>query len=119
MSEESKSRKYRDAIDALVDMCRDGQGQVGPDRVRSGVWNPSATDSFMPDQNAVNLLLAKLSSQDRKVLAGLLAQQVETGVFETLKVLENHGIEPFDTGYEGSPYNDFVGRLGNWRWPDA
>jgi len=41
-----------------------------------------------------------------------------TGVFETLKTLEEFQIEPFTDGYEGSPHNDFVGRLDDWSWPE-
>lgn len=41
------------------------------------------------------------------------------GVFETLKVLEQAQIPPFENGYEGSPYEDFTGRLvlDDWPWP--
>ena len=46
-------------------------------------------------------------------------QEVVTGVFETLKVLEQYQIEPFKDGYEGSPFNDFIGRLADWNWPEA
>ena len=48
-----------------------------------------------------------------------VAQEAVTGVFETLKVLEKFEVEPFRDGYEGSPYNDFVGRLDDWNWPEA
>jgi hypothetical protein len=66
----------------------------------------------------MNLLLARLTRADREILATILTQQVETGVFETLKVLEQFGIAPFEDGYEGSPFNDFLGRLANWEWPE-
>jgi hypothetical protein len=42
---------------------------------------------------------------------------VVTGVFETLKALEEFQIAPFVDGYEGSPYHDFIGRLDGWEWP--
>jgi hypothetical protein len=38
-------------------------------------------------------------------------------VFETLKALEQFAIKPFKNGYEDSSYNDFVGRLNGWEWP--
>jgi hypothetical protein len=60
-----------------------------------------------------------VSADDRNILAGILADQVVTGVFETLKVLEQFGVEPFTQGYEGSPFNDFVGRLIDWEWPES
>ena len=60
-----------------------------------------------------------MSHQDREILAGMLAHEAELGVFETLKVLEQFQVEPFEDGYEGSPYNDFIGRLADWEWPEA
>lgn len=109
-----KPKAYRDAIDALVQMCHEGQGQIGARRVRSGVWIQNAT----PEAEEINLLLARLPVEDREILANLLASEVVTGVFETLKVLEEFQIPPFEDGYEGSPFNDFIGRLGGWQWPE-
>src|SRR4051812_21386400 len=100
-----KPQIYRDVIDALVRMCRDGQGQIGPRRAREGVWNPNASAEFLPDQHKMNLLLARLPAGEREVLAQMLAHEVEVGVFETLKALEELGVAPFDDGYEGSPYH--------------
>ncbi len=108
---------YRQAIDRLVDECRDGQGQIGPVRARNGIWNESARSDFLPDQYRINELLGELSKSQRETLAGMLEDQFSRGVFETLKVLEDLGIEPFLEGYEGSPYHDFVGRLDDWQWP--
>lgn len=111
-----KPQIYRDFIDHLVDVCHNGQGQIGARRVRAGVWNKFATAECMPDQHEVNLLLARMPDADRQILAGLMAKEVELGVFETLKALEQFEIPPFETGYEGSPFNDFIGRLGDWVW---
>jgi hypothetical protein len=119
MSTPQKPPAYREMIDELVRVCKDGQGQIGARRVRAGVWNANATPDFIPDQHAINLLLKRLSAEDREIIAGMLAQEVVTGAFETLKVLEKFEIEPFRDGYEGSPYNDFIGRLDDWSWPDA
>lgn len=99
-------------------MCHDGQGQIDSERVRKGVWNQNANADFIPEQHQINLLLERLSPSDREILAGMLAQSVVTGVFETLKTLEEFQIEPFTDGYEGSPYHDFVGRLDDWSWPE-
>jgi hypothetical protein len=107
---------YRDVIDLLVDVCH--KAGLAP-RMRAGVWNVNATAERMPDQHAVNLLLARPSAADREILAGLMAQHVVTGVFETLKALEEFEIAPFDSGYEGSPFNDFIGRLVDREWPPA
>jgi hypothetical protein len=39
------------------------------------------------------------------------------GVHETLVVLHEEGVPPFDGGYEGTPFHDFTGRLQGWPWP--
>jgi hypothetical protein len=114
----SKPQVYRDVIDALVDMCKNVQGQVGPDRARRGLWNQNATSEFIPDQHEINLFLARLSPKDRETLAAMLEHQVEVGVHQTLAILGDHGIEPFVEGYEGAAYNDFVGRMQEWEWPE-
>jgi hypothetical protein len=113
-----KSQAYRDVIDHLVHVCRNGQGQIGAERVRAGVWHKYATAHHLPDQHEINLLLTRLSAADRDILAKLLAEEVELGVFETLKALEQFDIPPFESGYEGSAFNDFVGRLAGWNWPE-
>ena len=116
---EQKPSIYREVIDALVTMCKDDQGQIGARRVRAGVWNQNATPGFLPEQHQINLLLTRLLPADRDLLAGMLAQAVVTGVFEALKTLEQFQVAPFEDGYEGSPYNDFVGRFDGWDWPQA
>ncbi|MCC6669568.1 MAG: hypothetical protein IT458_00790 [Planctomycetes bacterium] len=119
MKGEHKPRAYRDIIDELVAVCREGQGQIGPTRTRAGVWNPHIDVSSDPHQHAINLLHARLSWADREIVAQMLAEAFEGGVFETLKLLESHGIAPFEDGYEGGPFQDFVGRLaGTWDWPE-
>src|SRR4051812_28773820 len=109
MNEPHKSKIYREMIDELVQMCKEGQGQIGARRAREGIWNRNASTDFIPEQHEINLLLKRLSPADREILAGMLSHAVVTGVFETLKVLEQFEIEPFKEGYEGSPFNDFVG----------
>ena len=121
MSTPEKPKIYREVIDELVRVCRDkdGLGQLGPRRAREGVWNRNATKDFIPEEHEFNLLLKRMTPADREILARMLAEQVETGVFETLKVLEQFGVEPFQDGYEGSAYNDFIGRLTDWNWPKS
>lgn len=115
-----KPALYREVIDALVDECHGGQGQIGPARARQGVWNPHITAESEPEQHAVNLLLGRLAAEDREILARMLAHAFESGVFNTLKVLETFEVAPFEEGYEGSPYHDFIGRLaGDWEWPEG
>ena len=84
----------------------------------AGVWNQNASPDSLPEQHKINEVLARLVPTDRSALAELLAQEVQLGVFETLKVLEQFGIAPFEDGYEGSAYHDFIGRLGGWQWPE-
>jgi hypothetical protein len=118
MSAPQQPQTYREVIDDLVRVCREEQGRISADRIRAGVWNQNASEHVPPEQHQLNLLLQRLSQSDRNILADVLAQEVVTGVFETLKVLEKHRIEPFTDGYEGSPYHDFVGRLNGWSWPN-
>jgi hypothetical protein len=112
-----KSKTYRDVIDELAAMCRDGQGQIAARRARDGLWNQNASAEYLSDQHEINVLLSRMSTADRDILAKMLADEVVAGVFETLKVLEQFQVPPFEDGYEGSPFNDFIGRLGDWEWP--
>lgn len=89
MSAASKPRIYREMIDELVDMCRNGQGQIGARRARAGVWNANVRDDFLEDQHAANVLLSRLAPGEREVVARPLAAAVVTGVFETSRVLEH------------------------------
>ncbi|QIF04890.1 DUF6547 family protein [Roseimicrobium sp. ORNL1] len=115
-----KPAVYKQVIDHLVEECKSGQGQIGPARARQGVWNANATADFIPEQHKINVLLSELTEEQRDILAGVLEQQFSAGVFESLKALEIFAIKPFEDGYEGSPYNDFIGRLtlDDWAWPD-
>jgi hypothetical protein len=119
MDEITKPQSYRDLIDRLVHVLRNGQGQMGAIRVRQGLWNQNATPDCFPDQHAINDLLARLSREDRETIALMLEDQVAAGMFEALKALETFQVPPFESGYEGSPYEDFIGRLyGDWEWPE-
>lgn len=113
-----KPQLYRDAIDSLVVDCRSGQGQIGPNRVRSGLWNPNASTESMPDQTRINELLGRLPQNDRDLIAQMLNQEYVGGAFAALRILNDFGVEPFQDGYEGAAYNDFVGRLDDWSWPN-
>jgi len=113
----TKPKHYREIIDALVDVCVTGQGQLATRRVHAGVWNAAATAEDMPQEHAANVLLKRLSPTEREALAYLLASEFRGGVFETLQALESAAVEPFQDGYEGGPHHDFIGRLGGWHWP--
>lgn len=71
----------------------------------------------MPEQHAMNALLATLDDRGRDVLALMLEEAFVSGVHETLAVLHEAQVPPFEDGYEGTPFNDFVGRLEGWEWP--
>jgi hypothetical protein len=109
---------YKSSIDSLVEECTKGQGQIGPRRARVGVWNANATAAHLTDQYEMNLLLQSLNDVQRATLARMLEERFVAGVHTTLRVLHEGRIEPFDDGVEGTPYDDFVGRLGGWTWPD-
>ena len=48
----------------------------------------------------------------------MLIQTYEGGVHDTLRVLHDHELPPFEDGCEGAPYHDFMGRLRtDWDWP--
>lgn len=113
----TEDRNYRSIIDRLVEECREGQGQIGPSRARAGTWNASATEKQLHEQHEVNLLLARLSSTDREIIARLLQEEFQSGVHAVLVALHEAGCAPFDCAYEGTPFHDFVGRLQGWSWP--
>ena len=119
-SDNEEGRTYRNLIDRLVHDCREGQGQVGPSRARAALWNQNATPNDLPDQHAVNVLLARLSKEDREVIARILEGAFVGGVHAALVALHEAEIPPFDSGYEGTPFHDFMGRLsGDWEWPKS
>ena len=114
-----KPMVYRAVIDEMVRVLREGQGHIGAERARAGTWTKSAASNFMPEQHAINAFLQRLDSGEREVLAGMLLHQVEVGMFEALKALEKYNVPPFEDGYEGSAFNDLVGRVGgDWDWPE-
>ena len=112
---------YRTVIDALVVQCRSGQGQVSARRVTAGVWNENAEEvaDAAPDQHAMNVLLTALSPEQREVLAGVLAEEFASGVYNALQILEAAQVAPFERGYAGSASDNFLDRLDDWEWPES
>ncbi len=108
---------YRALIDRLVEDSLTGQGQIAAGRAREGIWNPAASDTFLPEQHRVNALLSELSGDQRGAVAGLLADAYAAGVFGVLVALNDNAVPPFDRSYEGTPFNDFAGRRDGWDWP--
>ena len=109
---------YRQIIDALVEQCLRDQGQIGANRVRAGIWNANPASVIGTEQAKLNEVLRHLAASDRETLAIFLEKEFQAGVFEALKTLETYAVLPFDSGYESSPYEDFVGRLNGWAWPE-
>jgi hypothetical protein len=117
MSSAHKPDLYRVTIDALVQACKQGSGRVGAERVDRGIWNLNAGSLGPGDSQELNVLLKSLTDAQRSALANALVKEFEAGVYEALKVLEENKVSPFESGYEGSPQEDFIGRLGGWQWP--
>ena len=69
MHSDNPDETYRMVIDRLAHSCRDGQGHIGARRARNGVWNENATADYIPEQHEVNILLARMSREDREILA--------------------------------------------------
>jgi hypothetical protein len=110
MTEADPRAEYRSIIDELVRECLEGQGTVLPLWVRRGNW---------PQEREINLMLARLSPEDRALIARMLSDAYWGAVHDALRVLNDNQVPPFDQSYEGTPYQDFVGRLsGEWAWPD-
>lgn len=116
----TKPKSYRDFIDQVAAVSMTGHGKVASSRALKGIWNEHATPLSAPDQVAMNALLSALDEPQRVVLAGMLDEAFQSGVFETLKALDEFGVEPFVGGYEGGPQDDFVGRVATdtWAWPE-
>jgi hypothetical protein len=110
---------YRNIIDRLVEACRNGQGQIGRRRALAGLWNANATSKRLPEQHQINLLLARLSDDDRAIVARLLEEEFSAGVHSALATLHAAQLAPFDKAYEGTPFHDFVGRMTGWKWPKS
>lgn len=120
MQNDAERSQYRALIDALVDECRNGQGKVLPGWVRRGIWSEYANKhpEEMPDEYRMNLLLTRLSSDDRDAVARMLELSYQGAVHDAIAVLHEREVPPFQEGYEGTPYQDFMGRLvTDWEWP--
>jgi len=115
----TKPKLYRDAIDEMVRSCHEGQGQISSRWVLSGDWLSHLDADTYPEEHATSQFVAGLSQGDRQILAKMLEQSFEGGMFNALVCLEKFEIAPFEDGYEGSAFNDFIGRLTcDWDWPE-
>ena len=105
---------YREVIDALADRVRRRA-------LRSEVPGQSREDwtlDSLPNAWAAKDFLEGLNESDGAMVAALLVGSYYGGIHDTLVVLHEYEIAPFDDGYEADPFHDFVGRLGGWEWPE-
>lgn len=121
--------KYRQIIDAMVSSCREGQGQLASERVLAGRWinniderqeflNRESLEPHERSQLAQHEFVQSLTETQRAVLASMLESQFANGVFNALVAIDSAEIQPFSEAYEGSSFNDFIGRMTNWPWPE-
>ena len=112
---------YRQMIDAMAVTCVTGEGQVSAERVRVGVWNANAheIEDVDPTQQAMNDLIAGLTVDQRTTLAAIVADEFSSGIYHALQVLHAARLTPFEEGYDGTPGDDFLGRLEGWDWPES
>lgn len=111
-------QEYRDLIDDLVDRCRNGQGAIAARAARIEPRQPDVPPESSPWSWRMYRVASKLSPEERDDLAALLKHQFEGGVHTALVALHEAEMPPFEDGYEGTPFHDFVGRLADWEWPD-
>lgn len=116
---EDSGPQYRRIIDTLVHECRAGQGMIQPRWICDSVWNRAALEDpeSLPEEPKRNGLLARLGEGDRELIASMLEETFQGGVFIARRVLHDEELAPFDDGYDGIPFNDFIGRLDGWDWP--
>lgn len=111
MTEPDPRAAYRQAIDALVDECHNGQGSVLPEWVERGVW---------PIDRSIASALGRFTAEERHLVAKMLRTAYSGAVHDTLRVLEDHEFPALDQAYEGSPFQDFMGRLeSHYDWPST
>jgi hypothetical protein len=85
----------------------------------SGPYPRSVNDSREQYRRVIDGLVRECREGQGPIAAkrGDAQGAFESGVFIALRVLHDESIPPFDDGYEGTPFNDFVGRLNGWSWP--
>ena len=84
------------------------------------MWNRYALDhpDEMPEENRMNIVLARLGDDDRAEVARMVELSYEGGIHDTLRLLHDNAVPPFDVAYDGTPFQDFMGRLKtDWAWP--
>ena len=111
---------YKEWIDGLVKMSG---SCVNAARVEKGLVKGVAADA------GINKLLEKLSEEERKVLAQYVSETYQAGIYDMLVQMEwlrecremkisMEGEELPIGQFEGIPC-DYIGRCGDWEWPEA
>ncbi len=75
-------------------------------------------DRFELYRRVIDTLVDECQSGQGPIAArGRSQEAFVAGVFTALRVLHEAQVDPFQDGYEGTPFNDFMGRLNGWEWP--
>lgn len=110
---------YKSLIDSLVKMS--GSCAAMTSIKRGEVKGVEA-------KSGINDILAKLSDEERDVLANYTLKAYTSGIYDTLEELEWHRVckdmvitmegEELPVGkFEGIPC-DYIGRCDGWEWPE-
>ena len=112
---------YQALVDALVKQSKN---------CAEADWARSGQAKGMPEETEqLNLLFAKLSAEEREVLAQYVLGAYTSGIYDTLCELEWYidckdmkiivdGEELPTTKFEGLG-NDFIGRCEDWEWSES
>ncbi len=75
-------------------------------------------DAFALYRDVIDTLVVECQAGQGPIAArGDAEAAFVSGVHTALRVLHEAGLPPFEDGYEGTPFHDFVGRLQGWQWP--
>jgi hypothetical protein len=122
-TDDSPATTYKAIIDQLVDQTR--LGSVLARRVFENNPFPSASGQFI-----FNELLASLTEHQRRMMSQVLYEERESTIHDVLALLSWWiGCRGVGLSVEGQPmpvdfsgeglHGDFVGRCGEWAWPDT
>ena len=110
----------KELIDGLVKISG---SCVNAAKVEGGLVKGTAEDA------GINQILGKLSEEERKVLAQYISKTYQSGIYDMLVQLEwlreCRGMKISMEGeelplgqFEGIPC-DYIGRCGDWEWPEV
>ena len=78
------------------------------------------SDQFAQYRRVIDRLVHECQAGQGPIAArgGDALHAFEAGVHAALVALHEERLPPFEDGYEGTPFHDFVGRLQGWDWPE-